>query len=205
MPISVKSIFENSAMNSFQKVSWGSSIEDKNEGVYIVSTSPDPEKNLGTSVNPNFKEEVIEKWIQELPNFKIDNVEPTLEVIKNRLNEFWLPDENILYIGKAKKRINGEALGKRISEYYITEMGDGTPHSGGQWLKTLSNLPKLFVYYGYSCNPAEAEKQMLKYFMQKVSKETLQHLRDKNLPLPFANIRYKPGKDKNHGMKNQRK
>jgi hypothetical protein len=197
-------MFTDHGIKKIHKTSWNTTVDDSNEGIYVISSSSDPDKNLGTSLKPIFNEIQIKNWIQKLPDFQIDGLKPTLEVVKKRLEDFWLPDENVLYIGKAPKRKNGEAIGNRIREYYITELGNGSPHSGGQWIKTLKNLNSFFVYYGYTSSSDDIERKMLTSFMDGVSDETKRILRDKSLPLPFANIRYKPRNDKNHGMKNQR-
>ena len=48
------------------------------------------------------------------------------------------------------------------------------------------------------------ETDMLSRFMDAVSSKTLSKLKDKDLPLPFANIGFTPGRNKMHGMKKQR-
>lgn len=122
--------------------------------------------------------------------------------MKKRLTSFWLQDESVLYIGKAPKRGNGSGISKRVSEYFSTIIGNGGPHSGGQWIKTLKNLKDFFVYYGVCNKPGEVENMMLQFFMNNVSEDTLLKLYDKKLPLPFANIKFRG--NKNHGFKNQR-
>ena len=61
------------------------------------------------------------------------------------------------------------------------------------------------VYYAEIDYPEIVEREMLKYFMDNVSEQSLNNLRDKSLPLPFANLRYIPGRDKRHGLKHQTK
>ena len=204
MPNLVLDLFKESGIKTFSKVQWNENIDSQNEGIYIISLSSNPNQNLGIVISPNFSDKQITQWINKVPNFLIDDNKPTLDVVKNRLLEFWLPDENILYIGKAPKRSNNKGVGNRVAEYYRTILGDGSPHSGGQWIKTLANLKDTYVYYGFSINPTEIEFKMLTKFMANVSATTKEKLRDTNLPLPFANIRYKTKVDKNHGMKNQR-
>ncbi len=118
------------------------------------------------------------------------------------MSEFWLADESILYIGKAPKRSNDKGLSNRVHEYYKTPIGRRSPHSGGQWIKVLKNLDEMFVYCGLCDDPTEIEQGMLKYFMDNVSDASLSKLYDKNLPLPFANIKFNG--NKKHGMYNQR-
>lgn len=203
MPTTIKEIFNSQNIGSIYKVKWGENITSQSGGIYIVSTSSIPSQNLGISSVPNIDDTILIAWIKKVQNFTIDG-ERNFLLLKKRLKEFWLPDENILYIGKATVRANGKGLGKRISEYYTTKIGAGSPHSGGQWIKTLKNLDKVYVYYGFIDNSSKVEEDMLKYFIENVSDITKEKLRDKNLPLPFANIRYKGTTDKNHGMLNQR-
>jgi hypothetical protein len=202
MPTTICEILNAHNIEIANCVPWGTSIHDNNEGVYLVSTSGEPRKNLGITEEPLFDDFQIELWINKLDNFLVDNAPATVKSLKDRLKRFWLPDENILYIGKAPKRQNSGGIGKRIKEYHSTEIGDGGPHSGGQWIKILANITKLYVYYGYSDKPGTAEKMMLRYFMRNVSYLTLARLYDKELPLPFANINLSG--NKKHGLKNQR-
>ena len=98
-PTLIIDIFKNFGINIIQRIHWGTIVNDKNEGVYVVSSSPLSHKNWGSSFKPKFDENEIEKWIMKLHDFQIDNKNPSLEKIKKRLIEFWLPDENIIYIG----------------------------------------------------------------------------------------------------------
>lgn len=122
--------------------------------------------------------------------------------VKKRLTEFWFPDESIIYIGKAPTRKKESGISKRVSEYFSTIIGNGGPHSGEQWVKTLKDLNTLTVYYGACDKPGEIEHNMLDFYMSNVSKTTLEKLYDKQLPIPFANIKFTG--NKNHGLKNQR-
>lgn len=92
----------------------------------------------------------------------------------------------MLYIGKTSS-----ALKKRIRAYYKTELGAGSPHSGGQWLKTLKNLFQLYVHYAVSDSPEADESKLLAYFKQRAGE------------LPFANLTGPDGR-KQHGMVKQR-
>ena len=204
MPASVAKIFNVFEIMSLHTIKWCTNIDSREPGIYIVSLSKNPEWLSNTPITPHFNRNVIKRWIETVPNFRIDSEPPSVQSIEKRLKEFWLPDESILYIGKAPKRKNGDALGNRISEYYETKIGLGSPHSGGQWLKTLSNLSDLYLHYGISNNPSSIEVEMFRYFMDNVAEFTRRQLRDSSLPLPFANIRFTPGRDKNTGMKNQR-
>ena len=201
----VKELFTECKISEINRVSWGTVVNNKNEGIYIISTSSEPDKNYGISNTPDYNDHEIEMWINKLSNFQIDKIEVSFESLKRRLSQFWLSDENILYIGKAPKRKNGDAIGNRLKEYYDTKIGDRSPHSGGQWVKVLKNLSSLYVYFGNCKYPGKIELKMFDYFMNNISQKSLENLYYPKLPLPFANIRYKLGMDKKTGLKNQRK
>lgn len=189
MPITIQQIFSNFGITEIKKVKWGIAINEEQEGVYIVSTSNSQFENNGCLPQPEFNDSQLTKWIQKLPDFEIDSNKVTEDSIKKRLSQFWLPDESILYIGKAPLRKKGGGIGNRVKEYYKTDIGNKSPHSGGQWIKCLKNLDNLYVYYATCDNSDYIERKMLYYFMQNVSVETLDLLYDKNMPLPFANLR----------------
>ena len=167
-------------------MSGGTPCNCQGSGIYIVSTSTDSGSNLGVTPEPRFDNPAIQRWIDRLPEFTIDGMKPTVKTLKKRLSEFWLPEENILYIGQTES-----SLSKRIGDYYRTELGARAPHSGGQWLKTLADLGSLSVYYVSVQNPKDKETALLKYFFEQAGK------------LPFANLKGPTGK-KQHGLKYQR-
>ena len=204
MTTTIEQLLNHFNLKEFYRISWATKFSEKRQGIYIVSTSNHTNRHNGITITPKLSDIIIQQWIDKLPKFQLDNVSPTLQTLKHRLLEFWLPDESILYIGKAPTRKNGSGISKRVREYFDTAIGDGRPHSGGQWIKVLSNISSLFIYYVPCDKPGEIEDKMLEFFMNNVSPNTLNQLKDKELPLPFANLRYKPSIDKKHGLKNQR-
>jgi hypothetical protein len=202
MATTVKQIFNKFGIHEFKKVKWGTTFNELKQGIYIVSTSDNPNLHLGICQTPQVNQNQINLWISKLPNFLIDNVQVDSKSLINRLNSFWLPDESILYIGKAPSRKDGNGISNRVIEYFNTIIGNGGPHSGGQWIKILKQLDSFTVYYAECNDPADVENRMLEFFMKNVSEETKSLLFDKNLPLPFANIKFKG--NKKHGIRNQR-
>jgi len=157
--------------------------------IYIVSTSNLLEEPAVAN-QPNFNDATIQKWIDRLPNFTIDGVRPTLTTLKNRLAQFWFPNESVLYIGQTKS-----SLSKRIVQYYDTELGAKGPHSGGQWLKTQGNMEALYVYYApieRDRDPEHVETELLNYFHSQAGE------------LPFANLEVHHRRKKQHGLQGQR-
>ncbi len=198
----VRKLFNKFDIFDIKQVKWGASFDEHNQGVYVISSSNNPDKHLGISAKPKFDDNKINFWINSLSNFSVGGSKATLLNVKEHLSEFWLPDESILYIGKAPKRGNGDGISNRVKEYYSTTIGKSGPHSGGQWIKILENLNSFTVYYGECNNPSDIEFKMLEYFMSNVSQSSLSEIYDKKLPVPFANIKYKG--NKNHKLKNQR-
>ena len=133
--------------------------------------------------------------------FKLDNVMTTdQEKVKERLSNFWLSDENIIYIGKATD------LGVRVNQYYKTAIAKSGPHSGGHWIKLLNNIESLTVHYFPCQQPEEIEYILLDEFGKHVSAKSYKHLIDKDVILPFANLEKKKIKRfiKKHGLEGMR-
>jgi hypothetical protein len=116
----------------------------------------------------------------------------------DRISRFWIPDEAILYMGKATK------LSTRLPAYYRTSIGKRSPHSGGFFLKLLSNLDQLWVHYAECNDPETAEDRMLRRFCENVSQVSRIALHDYSHPFPFANLEWPKGTFKAHGLRASR-
>ncbi len=196
MPTTVAQIMASEGLTQKNSMKWGDSVNSNSSGVYIISLSPDPSQNLGILEDAPLSLEVIKEWLDKVKTFKLDGkTNPSAEAVASRLSEFWLPDENILYIGKTDSN-----LGKRVRQYYYTPLGASGPHHGGHWLKVLSNINQLFVYYAECSNAKECETQLLKLFVKNVSSPTLEMLHDPKHPYPFANLEIT--EPKAHGISN---
>lgn len=136
MPITIKQLVKEVGLAStnIQEVKWNTRINCKEEGIYIISLSENAEINQTVTEFP-ISMNVLENWIKKLGYFTIDGQKTkNVDIIKNRLSEFWLPNENILYIGKAPLREKGGGIGNRVQEYYDTNIGERRPHAGGHWI-----------------------------------------------------------------------
>ena len=196
MPTTIAQILASASLAQKGSVKWGDKVYSNSSGVYIISLSPDPSQNLGILKDAPLSLEVIKEWLDKVKTFKLDGkTKPLVEAVVSRLSQFWLPDENILYIGKADSN-----FGKRVGQYYSTPLGASKPHRGGHWLKALSNINQLFAYYAECSNAKECETRMLKLFVKNVSLPTLQILHDSHHPYPFANLEITERKA--HGISN---
>lgn len=206
MSLTINKLIQEFDLPPVKKVKWGEQIDTEKEGIYIVSLSDNPNSNSRDIKDFPISKEILRNWVDKVNGFEIDkNKTFDVDLIAARLSEFWLPDENILYIGKAPKRKNGKALGNRVREFYRTEYGEKKPHAGGHWLKSLNQLDDLFVYYTTCENPDEIELELLSFFGKNVSNDTKKILRDKELLLPFANIELRKGQRKKHGLGKMKK
>lgn len=206
MPTTINQLIGEFNLPAVKRVKWNERIPIEDEGVYIVSLSDNPDLNNGIMKNIPISKEIIEKWIKKVNGFELDKIKTfDSNKIIERLSQFWIPDENIIYIGKAPKRRNGKGIGNRVNEYYKTDYGEKRPHAGGHWNKSLTILNDLYVYYTTCDNSEEAEKELLKIFCENVSENTRSILRDKELTLPFGNLELKKGQIKKHGLGKMKK
>jgi hypothetical protein len=161
----------------------------------MVSQLEDPELNLSSPVAFAPDEVALSELIETRPEIKVDGEKPTLEQLADRLSEFWLPNEPILYIGLA-----GTSVAGRVDQYYKTRIGARTPHAGGWFLKMTSLLPDLFVHFGESEAPGVSEETLLRSFVDGLGYGAVERLRDPAHPMPFANLEFPKGVRKRHGI-----
>ena len=179
-------------------VSWGTKPASDEQGVYVVSLHGDPDKEDGLPEAP-VSEATVAAWIERVPSLILDGGQPKPIDLMQRLARYWLPDEAIVYIGKAT------SLRKRLGQYYSTPLGDRRPHAGGHWIKTLTNLTSLTVHYAELdkvADPEAVEKQILLKFSQAVSRQTRAAHPQQDLTIPFANLEIKGVGRRNHGIRN---
>ena len=182
-------------------VKWGERIPCQAAGVYVVSLSAGSTLNSGILENAPISLKAIQLWIYKVPTIELDgsgDSEP--KAIAQRLSRFWLPDEDIVYIGKT-----GAKLVDRLKDYYATKLGDRRPHAGGHWIKTLMNLGSLYIYFAECSMPNRVEGCLLKSFIIGVSETTRSKLFDSQHPFPFANLEYPKGTRKWHGIGKSKK
>ena len=174
-----------------EPIKWGDYCPSEKQGIYIVSFCAAPNIEM-TPTEPQFDDVAIQKWINLLPLFSLNNKRPNVNEVKQELKRFWLPKENILYIGNTTRPLH-----KRIEEYYITELGEKGPHSGGQWLKTLKNINELYVHFFPNSSP-ETKPRLLDYFKTEVGELPFANLEIQSKESPLLNYK------KKHGFKKQR-
>lgn len=195
----ISELLERVSLKRTGTVRWSERVPSNRSGVYIVSLSERCEQNDRLFDAAPINLTTVEQWLRRVSKMKLDGQEePSPEDVANRLGEFWLPDESILYIGKTDR-----PLRQRVGEFYRTPLGAPKPHRGGHWIKTLSILDETFVHYVETPDAEETEEQLLKAFVSLVSDRSKQHLKDPDRPFPYANLEYPKRNRKRHGLARQ--
>jgi transcription elongation factor GreA len=138
----------------------------------------------------------LRRWLERVPQLQLDGTVPTPQVLAQRLGQFWLPSEPILYVGRSTR-----AIGGRVAALYATPLGDARPHAGGHWLKTLADSSKLRVWWSETEAHEEYEDALLDAIAERQSAPTRERLPDGSVVLPFANLEGAGGRFKQHGLK----
>ena len=151
---------------------------------------------MNTFIQPPFDEGAIAKWLKMAPALTVDGRPGLADLIRDRLAGYWLPEEQIIYIGKTHR-----LLKSRLDQFYRHLLGRRSPHCGGSWIKCLSVLPFARVYWKCCQEPARDEQSLLQVFRDRVRQRCPQNYREPDWPLPFGNLCC-DGHRKNHRFRN---
>lgn len=170
---------------------WGGSLSAGRPGVYVVQW------DLPLSTAP-IDMATLNAWIKRVPTLRLDGQVPTAEALVDRLAEYWIPDETILYVG-----LSSRAIGTRVSAYYRTPLGDARPHAGGHWLKALSDYEThAIVRWAHTADFSALERRLLNVFADQAS-ASAGHIAFDPI-MPFANLVLPGGTRKSHGISGSR-
>lgn len=115
----VTNIFNHFDLTIHGQVKWNTEIKSNRCGVYVIALTDDRDK-LITTEEPNFNDDAIKNWIELIKtsgkSLLVDETQATTHSIKQRLSQFWFPDETIVYIGRngTNNKANFEKENKRI-------------------------------------------------------------------------------------------
>lgn len=190
--VSVKSLFEKFDLEINGPIQWGEPVDYNNGGIYVVSTSDNPTKKAKGLVLPDINLGAIEEWQKNTQGLKLCKlVGQPPEPFSIELQTHWISGETIIYIGEARN------LGKRLRQFYRHKIGHSSPHSGGQWIKTLNNLNDLFIYYSLCSNHKDIEFKMLLFFAECVTGKPYLEIENLANYIPFGNLEIKLKKNHN--------
>ena len=169
---------------------WGNPVASRRPGIFVV------ELPGGADAAP-IDIVAVRRWVERVSDMLVDGVAATPATVARRLEAFWLPAEPVLYVGRSAR-----AIGRRIAMMYDTPLGDPQPYSGGHWLKTLSNLPNLRVWWAETSAHEEFEDALLSEVASRSAEAASTTLPDPSIVLPFANLSMPGGAKKPHRIDN---
>lgn len=137
VPSTVQQVFGAAGLATLHQVRWCERVPESGPGVYVVALTDKTLEVAGTRWRCPLEIRTLEHLLS-IRAVEVDKEPVTVEALAKRLEQYWLPDECVLYIGRASKSVR-----KRVRDYYRTPLGATRPHAGGWWLKTLKVLPDL--------------------------------------------------------------
>jgi transcription elongation factor GreA len=137
----------------------------------------------------------VGKWIERVETLRLDSARPTSKALASRLSAFWLPSQTVLFIGSSDA-----SIGRRLAAMARTELGDRRPYAGGHWLRTLRGLDGLRIWWSPTDATEEYEDALLEAFAGRVPAAERAALPDREVVLPFANLRRADGQRKATGL-----
>jgi hypothetical protein len=199
MPTTIAEAFATGSLAREGVVKWGTEPTTPQPGVYIVSLTESLDNCDGKLIEAPLAAAEFQRWLDVRAELTLDGNRPSIQELMDRIRRFWIPDEVILYIGRAT------SLSARLQAFYRTLIGARSPHSGGYFLKLLSNLDQLWVHHARCHDPEAAENGILRRFCEHVSQDSKRALKDPVHPFPFANLAWPSGTRKAHGLRGARK
>jgi transcription elongation factor GreA len=139
----------------------------------------------------------VGKWIERLPELRLDGERPTSKQLASRLAGFWLPTQTIVFVGSSTGTVSGRL---RALEAHV--LGDPKPHAAAQWLKALRAdvVERLRVWWAATDAPEEYEDALLETFGERVPEVERRALPDASVVLPWANLRRPSGDRRRTGL-----
>ena len=167
---------------------WGTRPTSRAPGIFLVET-PSPAASASLDIDE------IRRWLERVPDLRMDGARPTQTTLAERMRRFWLPNQPLLSVGRTAKSLNG-----RVGSLYATELGHARPHPGGHWLKTLRELGKLRLWWAETEAPEEYEDELIAAFAEGVPTADRALLPDGAPVLPWANLESPTGPARQTGL-----
>jgi len=169
-------------------VRWGEPVPARGPGIYVVE--------LGAPLTSAPLElALVGKWLERLPDLRMDGQRPTSRALQARLAALWWPDARVLYAGSTDRSIGG-----RVAALVAHVPGDRQPHANGQWLHLLRGLGRLGIRIWWA--KTDAPEEYLDAFLDAFAEDRKASAGRPAgaLPLPWANTRRPTGERQAHGI-----
>lgn len=187
-PLGAAALLRSVGLLADGPAAWGAPVRSAQAGVYLIEL-PAPQATAPIDFN------AIGRWIQRVPGLTLDGARPTGRELAARLHRFWLPDQAVLYVGSSTA-----SIGARVAAFQRTSLGDRKPYAGPYWLKTLTGLDRLRLWWAETDAVEEYEDALLEAFARTVAPEVAAGLHDPEVVLPFANLQTTDRTRKRHGI-----
>ncbi len=156
---------------------WGRPVAAQGPGVFVIELgAPLPTAPIDVSR--------VGKWIERVETLLLDGARPTSKALAARLASFWLPSQPVLYIGSSEV-----SVARRTTAMARTELGERRPYAGGHWLQTLRSLDGVRIWWSATTATEEYEDALFDAFAAGIPAAELAGLPDRDVVLPFANLR----------------
>ena len=132
-----------------------------------------------------------------MPALLLDGATPSSRALAARLEAFWIPSARVLYVGSTDGSIGG-----RVEAIRNTVLGERRPHPGGHWLHALTVLETARIWWAPTDAVEEYEDAVLSAFAESVPAAERAALPDRDIVLPWANLRTATGERKKTGLAN---
>jgi transcription elongation factor GreA len=167
---------------------WGRPVPARTAGVFVIE-APAPRATVPLELT------TIGKWIERVPELRLDGERPSSRSLARRLGSFWLPGQVVLYVGSTS-----QAIGAKVAAIGRTPLGDRRPSPAGHWLHLLTTLSQTRVWWAATEAVEEYEDAVLAAFADAVPAEDRAALPDPSLVLPWANLRRPTGERRATGI-----
>ena len=171
-------------------VVWGRPVATRGPGVFIVELP-------ATRATAPLELTRIGKWLERVPDLRLDGERPTSKALAARMAAFWLPSTRVVYIGATDGSIAG-----RVEAMIHTGLGERRPHPGAHWLQALIGLAQARIWWAPTAAVEEYEDALLGAFAATIPAADRAALHDASVILPFANLRTVTGERKLTGLSN---
>ncbi len=180
-PIGAAALLRDTGLLPDGPLPWGRPIGAKSAGVIILEATA-PRATAPIELTR------IGKWLERVPDLRLDGARPSSRALSARLASFWLPGQTVLYIGSTTGSIGG-----RATSIEQTVLGDRRPHPAGYWLKTLTTLPTTRWWWCATDAAEEYEDALIEAFAAAVPEADRAGLPAGAEPWPFAVLRRPAG------------